>query len=232
MYKRVLLKLSGEALAGEQKTGINAEVVDSICQRVATIASKGVQVGIVVGGGNFWRGKYGYNMESVTSDYMGMLATVINALAVKDALESKGVKAVVETSISMVQIAETYTKRDTERHFEEGAVVIFGAGTGHPFFSTDTGAALRAAEIGADAILVAKTIDGVYSADPKVDPNAIKYDEITYTQVLNENLKVMDSAAIAICRDNNIPLVVFALEDPENIVRVINGEKIGTIVKL
>lgn len=232
MYKRVLLKLSGEALAGEQKTGINAEVVDSICQRVATITSKGVQVGIVVGGGNFWRGKYGYNMESVTSDYMGMLATVINALAVKDALESKGVKAVVETSISMVQIAETYTKRDTERHFEEGAVVIFGAGTGHPFFSTDTGAALRAAEIGADAILVAKTIDGVYSADPKADPNAIKYDEITYTQVLNENLKVMDSAAIAICRDNNIPLVVFALEDPENIVRVINGEKIGTIVKL
>lgn len=232
MYKRVLLKLSGEALAGQQKTGINAEVVDAICQKVVTIAKQGVQVGIVVGGGNFWRGKYGYNMESITSDYMGMLATVINALAVKDALESKGVKAVVETSISMVQIAETYTKRDTEKHFEEGAVVIFGGGTGHPFFSTDTGAALRAAEIGADAILVAKTIDGVYSADPKIDPNAIKYDEITYTQVLNENLKVMDSAAIAVCRDNNIPLVVFALEDPENIVRVINGEKIGTVVKL
>lgn len=232
MYKRVLLKLSGEALAGEQKTGINAEVVDAICKKIATIASQGVQVGVVVGGGNFWRGKYGYNMESITSDYMGMLATVINALAVKDALESKGIKAVVETSISMVQIAETYTKRDTEKHFEEGAVVIFGGGTGHPFFSTDTGAALRAAEIGADAILVAKTIDGVYSADPKIDPNAIKYDEITYTQVLNENLKVMDSAAIAICRDNSIPLVVFALEDPENIVRVINGEKIGTIVRL
>lgn len=230
--QRVLLKLSGEALAGEQKNGINAEVVDAICKKIATIASQGVQVGVVVGGGNFWRGKYGYNMESITSDYMGMLATVINALAVKDALESKGIKAVVETSISMVQIAETYTKRDTEKHFEEGAVVIFGGGTGHPFFSTDTGAALRAAEIGADAILVAKTIDGVYSADPKIDPNAIKYDEITYTQVLNENLKVMDSAAIAICRDNNIPLVVFALEDPENIVRVINGEKIGTIVRL
>lgn len=232
MYKRVLLKLSGEALAGEQKTGINAEVVNTICEKIATIANQGVQVGVVVGGGNFWRGKYGYNMESITSDYMGMLATVINALAVKDALESKGVKAVVETSISMVQIAETYTKRDTEKHFEEGAVVIFGGGTGHPFFSTDTGAALRAAEIGADTILVAKTIDGVYSADPKIDSNAIKYDEITYTQVLNENLKVMDSAAIAICRDNNIPLVVFALEDPENIVRVVNGEKIGTIVKL
>lgn len=232
MYKRVLLKLSGEALAGEQKTGINAEVVDAICKRIVTIANKGVQVGIVVGGGNFWRGKYGYNMESVTSDYMGMLATVINSLALKDALESKGVKAVVETSISMIQIAEPYTKRDTERHFEEGAVVIFGGGTGHPFLTTDTGAALRAAEIGADTILVAKTIDGVYSADPKVDSNAIKYDEITYTQVLNENLKVMDSAAIAICRDNNIPLVVFALEDPENIVRIVDGEKIGTIVKL
>ena len=151
-------------------------------------------------------------------------------MAVKDALESKGIKAVVETAISMVQIAETYTKRDTERHFEEGAVVIFGGGTGHPFFSTDTTAALRAAEIKADVILVAKTIDGVYSADPKVDPSAIKYDTITYTEVLNKNLKVMDASAIAICRDNNIPLLVFALEDPENIVRAVNGDNIGTIV--
>lgn len=232
MYKRVLLKLSGEALAGEQKTGINAEVVDLICDKVATIVKQGVQVGIVTGGGNFWRGKNGYKMEQTTSDYMGMLGTVINALAVKDALESKGVKAVVETSITMTQIAETYTKRDTEKHFAEGAVVVFGGGTGHPFFSTDTGAALRAAEINADTILVAKTIDGVYSADPKVDPSAIKYDEITFTEVLNKNLKVMDAAAIAICRDNNIPLAVFALEDPENIVRIVNGENIGTIVKL
>lgn len=231
MYKRVLLKLSGEALAGEQKTGINAQVVEEICEKIAIIAKKGIQVGIVVGGGNFWRGKYGYNIESTTSDYMGMLATVINALAVKDALESKGIKAVVETSISMIQIAEPYTKRDTEKHLADGEVVIFGGGTGHPFFSTDTGAALRAAEIGADVILVAKTIDGVYSADPKIDPNATKFDEITYADVLNKNLKVMDSAAIAICKDNNIPLLVFALKDPENIIRAANGENIGTIVK-
>ena len=231
MYKRVLLKLSGEALAGEQKTGINAQVVEEICEKIAIIAKKGIQVGIVVGGGNFWRGKYGYNIESTTSDYMGMLATVINALAVKDALESKGIKAVVETSISMIQIAEPYTKRDAEKHLADGEVVIFGGGTGHPFFSTDTGAALRAAEIGADVILVAKTIDGVYSADPKIDPNATKFDEITYADVLNKNLKVMDSAAIAICKDNNIPLLVFALKDPENIIRAANGENIGTIVK-
>jgi len=229
-YKRVLLKLSGEALAGERKNGVDAQIVGNICDKVKEVIDMGVQVSIVVGGGNFWRGRYGHEMERTTSDYMGMLATVINSLAVKDALENKGIKAVVETAISMVQIAETYTKRDTERHFEEGAVVIFGGGTGHPFFSTDTTAALRAAEIKADVILVAKTIDGVYSADPKVDPSAIKYDTITYTEVLNKNLKVMDASAIAICRDNNIPLLVFALEDPENIVRAVNGDNIGTIV--
>lgn len=231
MYKRVLLKLSGEALAGAQKTGINADVVDAICEKVATIVKQGLQVGIVTGGGNFWRGKNGYKMEKTTSDYMGMLATVMNSLAIKDALESKGIKAVVETSIAMVQVAETYTKRETEKHFEEGAVVIFGGGTGHPFFSTDTTAALRAAEINADVILVAKTIDGVYSADPKIDPNAVKYDEITYDEVLNKDLKVMDAASIAICRDNDIPLLVFALENPENIIKAVNGENIGTIVK-
>lgn len=231
MYNRILLKLSGEALAGDKKTGIDPDVVDSICEKVLAIVKKGVQVGIVIGGGNFWRGRNGYNMESTTSDYMGMLATVINALALKDALENKCVKTAVETSISMIQIAETYTKRGTEKHFENGEVVIFGAGTGHPFFSTDTCAALRAAEIKADAILVAKTIDGVYSADPKVDPTAVKYDEITYTEVLNKDLKVMDAAAIAICRDNNIPLVVFALENTENIIKIIDGQNIGTIVK-
>ena len=230
MYKRVLLKLSGEALAGEQKTGINADVVDSICDKIAVLSKQGIQVGVVTGGGNFWRGKYGYKMERVTSDYMGMLATVMNSLAIKDALEARGIKAVVETSIAMVQIAEPYTKRDTEKHFSEGAVVVFGGGTGNPFFSTDTGAALRASEIGADIILVAKTIDGVYSADPKEDPTAVKYDEITFDEVLNKNLKVMDSAAIAICRENKIPLLVFALENPDNIVRAANGEKIGTIV--
>ena len=185
MYKRVLLKLSGEAMAGDNKTGINPGVVDSITEKVVKLVNMGIQVGIVTGGGNFWRGKNGYKMESTTSDYMGMLATVLNSLAMKDALVSKGIKAVVQTSIIMTQIAEPYTKRDMEKHFEEGAVVVFGGGTGHPFFSTDTTAALRAAEMRADVILVAKTIDGVYSADPKVDPNAIKYYEITYTQVLN-----------------------------------------------
>ena len=231
MYKRVLLKLSGEAMAGDNKTGINPGVVDSITEKVVKLVNMGIQVGIVTGGGNFWRGKNGYKMESTTSDYMGMLATVLNSLAMKDALVSKGIKAVVQTSIIMTQIAEPYTKRDMEKHFEEGAVVVFGGGTGHPLFSTDTTAALRAAEMRADVILVAKTIDGVYSADPKVDPNAIKYTEITYDEVLSKNLKVMDASSIAICRDNNIPLSVFSLHDTENIVRAANGENIGTIVK-
>lgn len=231
MYKRVLLKLSGEAMAGDNKTGINPDVVDLIAEKVVKMVNMGIQVGIVTGGGNFWRGKNGYKMESITSDYMGMLATVLNSLAMKDALVSKGINAVVQTSIIMTQIAEPYTKRDMEKHFSEGAVVIFGGGTGHPFFSTDTAAALRAAEMRADVILVAKTIDGVYSADPKLDPNAVKYTEITYDEVLNKDLKVMDAASIAICRDNSIPLSVFALQDAENIVRAANGENIGTIVK-
>lgn len=231
MYKRVLLKLSGEAMAGDSKTGINPEIVDDISIKIVKLVEMGIQVGVVTGGGNFWRGKNGYKMDKVTSDYMGMLATIMNALAIKDALVSKGVKAVVETSIIMTQVAEPYTKRDMEKHFEEGAVVVFGGGTGSPFFSTDTTAALRAAEMGADIILVAKTIDGVYSADPKVDSNAVKYTEITYDEVLNKDLKVMDASSIAICRDNDIPLLVFALCDTENIVRAVKGENIGTIVK-
>ncbi len=231
MYKRVLLKLSGEAMAGDNKTGINPEVVDLISDKIMKMVNMGIQVGVVTGGGNFWRGKNGYKMESTTSDYMGMLATVMNALAVKDSLVSKGIKAVVETSIIMTQIAEPYTKRDMEKHFEEGSVVVFGGGTGHPFFSTDTTAALRAAEMNADVILVAKTIDGVYSDDPKLNPHAVKYTEITYDEVLSKDLKVMDAASIAICRDNNIPLSVFALQDAENIVRAANGENVGTIVK-
>ena len=231
MYKRVLLKLSGEAMAGEQKTGINANVVDDICSKVVKLVEMGIQVGIVTGGGNFWRGKNGYKMERVTSDYMGMLATIMNSLAIKDALESKGVKAIVQTSMTMVQVADTFTKRDAERCFNEGAVVIFGGGTGLPYFSTDSAAALRAAEIGADVILVAKTIDGVYSADPKLDPNAKKYDEITYLDILNKDLKVMDSTATSLCRDNHIPLIVFGIAEPENIVKIIEGKKIGTIVQ-
>ena len=231
MYKRVLLKLSGEALAGEKKTGIDAEVVKKICEKIAILAKEGIQIGVVTGGGNFWRGRTSENMDRTTSDYMGMLATVMNALAVKDCLLQMGIKAVCETSIIMNQVAEPFTQRDAVRHLEAGEVVVFGGGTGSPFFSTDTTASLRACEIGAETILVAKTIDGVYSADPKIDPNAVKYDEITYAEVLNNDLKVMDGASIAMCRDNNVSLVVFGLSDPENIVRAARGEKIGTIVK-
>ena len=231
MYKRVLLKLSGEALAGEKKTGIDAEVVKKICEKIAILANEGIQIGVVTGGGNFWRGRTSENMDRTTSDYMGMLATVMNALAVKDCLLQMGIKAVCETSITMNQVAEPFTQRDAVRHLEAGEVVVFGGGTGSPFFSTDTTASLRACEIGAETILVAKTIDGVYSADPKIDPNAVKYDEITYAEVLNNDLKVMDGASIAMCRDNNVSLVVFGLSDPENIVRAARGEKIGTIVK-
>ena len=230
-YKRVLLKLSGEALAGENKTGISPEVLDDITNQVKELKDLGVEVAIVVGGGNFWRGKYGHNMEKTTSDYMGMLATTINALALQDALEAKGMFTRVQTAIEMREIAEPYIKRKATKHLEKGRIVIFAAGTGNPFFTTDTCAALRAAEIDADVILVAKTIDGVYSADPKVDPNAVKYDEITYLDILNKDLKVMDSTATALCKDNNIPLVVFGIADPENIVRAVKGEKIGTIVK-
>ena len=229
--KRVLLKLSGEALAGDKKTGFDEETVVGVAKQIKVLTEQGYEIGIIIGGGNFWRGKNGYKMERVTSDYMGMLATIMNSLAIKDALEAKGVKAVVQTSMTMVQVADTFTKRDAERCFNEGAVVIFGGGTGLPYFSTDSAAALRAAEIGADVILVAKTIDGVYSADPKIDPNAIKYTEITYDEVLNKDLKVIDASAIAVCRDNNIPLFVFALQDTENIVRAAKGENIGTIVK-
>lgn len=230
-YKRVLLKLSGEALAGNEKTGIDVDTLGNICDKVKEIVQMGVEVAIVVGGGNFWRGRYGHQMEKTTSDYMGMLATTINGLALQDALKSKGLKATIQTTIDMIKIAEPYTKRDAMKHLENGEVVIFTCGTGSPFFTTDTGAALKAAEIEAEAILLAKTCDGVYSADPKLDNKAVKYDEITYLEVLNKQLKVMDSTATSLCMDNNIPLVVFGIDDPENIVRIIKGEKIGTLVK-
>ena len=230
-YKRVLLKLSGEALAGENKTGISPEVLDDITNQVKELKDLGVEVAIVVGGGNFWRGKYGHNMEKTTSDYMGMLATTINALALQDALEAKGMFTRVQTAIEMREIAEPYIKRKATKHLEKGRIVIFAAGTGNPFFTTDTCAALRAAEIDADVILVAKTIDGVYSADPKVDSNAVKYDEITYLDILNKDLKVMDSTATSLCKDNNIPLIVFAMSEKGNMLKAVKGEKVGTIVK-
>ena len=230
-YKRILLKLSGEALSGEAGRGIDVDTIGKICDEIKKVVDLGIEVAIVVGGGNFWRGKYGHQMERTTSDYMGMLATTMNALALQDAIEARGVHTRVQTAIEMRQIAEPFIKRKATRHLEKGRVVIFACGVGSPFFSTDTGAALRAAEIGADVILFAKTIDGVYSADPKLDKTAIKYDEITYLDILNKDLKVMDSTAASLCKDNHIPIVVFGLNEPENIVKIVKGEKIGTIIK-
>lgn len=229
-YKRVLLKLSGEALAGEQKTGVNVETVGKICDKIKEIVEMGVQVGIVVGGGNFWRGRQGHQMERTTADYMGMLATVMNGLALQDALETRGIYTRVQTSVEMREIAEPFIQRKATKHLEKGRVVIFAGGTGHPYFTTDTAAVLRATEIKADIILLGKAIDAVYSADPKLDPTAKRYQEISYMEVLEKDLKVMDSTATAMCRDNHMPLLVFGIADPENIVRAIRGEKIGTIV--
>ena len=232
-YKRVLLKVSGEALAGEASRGLDFDVIGNVCDVIKECVSIGVQVGIVVGGGNFWRGLKdgGDRMERTRADHMGMLATSINALAVADVLEQKGVDVRVMTAIEMRSIAEPYIRSKAIRHMEKGRVVIFGCGTGNPYFSTDTAAVLRAAEIDANAILLAKNIDGVYSADPRKDPSAVKYDMITYDDVLAQHLQVMDSTAASLCMDNNIPILLFALKDPENILRAIHGEKIGTIVK-
>ena len=230
-YKRVLLKLSGEVLAGEKKTGIDAKVVGNLCDAIKEVSDLGIQVAVVVGGGNFWRGRYGHEMERTTADYMGMLATAMNGLALQDALEARGVYTRVQTAIEMREIAEPYIKRKAIKHLERGRIVIFACGTGNPYFTTDTAAALRATEIKADIILLGKTIDGVYDDDPATNPNAKKFDEISYLEVLEKDLKVMDSTATAMCRDNHMPLLVFAIEDPENIVRAVKGEKIGTIVK-
>ena len=229
-YKRVLLKLSGEALAGNKGNGVDAKTVGEICDKIKEIVDLGVKVGIVVGGGNFWRGRNGHQMERTTADYMGMLATAMNGLALQDALEARGVYSRVQTSIEMREIAEPFIQRKAMKHLEKGRVVIFACGTGHPYFTTDTAAALRATEMNAEVILLGKSIDAVYSADPKLDPNATKFEEISYIDVLNKDLKVMDSTATAMCRDNNIPLVVFGIADPQNIVRAVKGEKIGTIV--
>lgn len=230
-YKRILLKLSGEALAGDKKTGVDAEVLGKICDQIKELVKLGTQVAIVVGGGNFWRGKYGHQMERTTSDYMGMLATTMNGLALQDALEARQMHTRVQTAIEMRQIAEPYIRRKAEKHLEKGRIVIFSCGTGNPYFTTDTAAALRAAEIEAEVILLAKTIDGVYSADPKENKNAKKYNEITYLDILNKDLKVMDSTATSLCRDNKIPLIVFGINEPENMVKIVRGENIGTIVK-
>ena len=230
-YKRVLLKLSGEALAGENKTGLSPEVLEDITNQIKELRDLGVEVAVVVGGGNFWRGSYGKKMERTTADYMGMLATAINALALQDALESKGMYTRVQTAIEMREIAEPFIKRKATKHLEKGRIVIFACGTGNPFFTTDTCAALRAAEIDAEVILVAKTIDGVYSADPKVDPNAVKYDEISYADILAKDLRVMDLTATTLCKDNGIPLIVFAMNEKGNMLKAVMGDKVGTLVK-
>ena len=229
-YKRVLLKLSGEALAGKKGTGVDVETVGSICDKIKEVVEMGVQVAIVVGGGNFWRGRNGHQMERTTADYMGMLATAMNGLALQDALEARGVYTRVQTAIEMREIAEPFIQRKAEKHLGKGRVVVFACGTGHPYFTTDTAAVLRATEIDADVILLGKSVDAVYDSDPKENPNAKKYDEVTYMEALEKDLKVMDSTAIAMCRDNHMPLLVFGIEDPENIVRAVKGEKIGTIV--
>ena len=232
-YKRVLLKISGEALAGGAGRGLDFDVISAVSEAIKKCVEMGVQVGVVVGGGNFWRGVKdgGDKMVRVRSDHMGMLATTINALAVADVLEQHGVPVRVQTAIEMRQVAELYIRSKAIRHLEKGRVVVFGCGTGNPFFSTDTAAVLRAAEIDADVILLAKNVDGVYSADPQKHADAVKYDSITYDDVLDQHLAVMDSTATSLSMDNDIPVLLFALKDPENIVRAVMGEKIGTIVK-
>ena len=231
MYKRILLKLSGEALAGKDGNGLDESTVDKVVSQLVRLHDMGVEIAVVVGGGNFWRGRQGKNMDKSTADYMGMLATVMNALALQDALENIGVITRVQSSVEMRQFAEPYVRRRAIRHLEKGRVVIFAAGTGNPYFSTDTTAALRAAEMEADAILMAKKgVDGVYDSDPKLNPNAKKYDKLDFLDVVSQGLQVMDSTAATLCMDNAIPLVVFNLDTPGNIMRVVRGEKIGTIV--
>ena len=230
IYHRVLIKISGEAMAGEDKFGINDATVNKVCVNIKKLVDMGVGVGIVVGGGNFWRGRQGSSMDRTRADHMGMLATVINALGLADALEQLGVTVRVETAIEMKQIAEPYIRNRAARHLEKGRVVIFGCGTGNPFFTTDTAAALRAVEIDADVILLAKNVDAVYDSDPNLNPDAKKFDKISYMDVLARNLKVMDSTATSLCMDNNMKIHVFGINDPENLVRAVCGEKIGTIV--
>ena len=230
-YKRILLKLSGEALAGDKKTGLDYDVITTFGKSIKKCVDAGVEVGIVVGGGNFWRGRSSGAMDRTRADHIGMLATAMNALAVADGLENLGLEVRVQTAISMRQVAEPYIRNKAMRHFEKGRVVIFGCGTGNPFFSTDTAAALRAAEIEADIILKATMVDGVYDKDPHKYDDAVKYDTISYGDILSKNLAVMDSTAAALCKDNGIPILVFNLEKPDNIYDACMGKSVGTIVE-
>lgn len=230
-YKRVLIKISGEALGNEDGRGISDDKLNIVAEQVVKLHNEGVECCIVIGAGNFWRGKYGYEyMQRTTSDYMGMMATTINALALQDIIESKGVPVRVQAAIEMKQVAEPYIERKAIRHLEKGRVVIFACGTGNPYFTTDTAAALRAVETKSEVILLAKNVDAVYDRDPRKDKDAVKYDDITYMQVINDRLKVMDATAITLCMENNIPILVFGLLEENSIYRVVNGENLGTII--
>ncbi len=229
-YKRVVLKISGEALAGDNRFGLNEDMLNMIAHQVGKAVDMGVQVAVVVGGGNFWRGRTSKSMDRATADYMGMLATCINALALQDAFEALDIPTRVQTAIEMKEIAEPYIRRRAISHLTKNIVVIFAAGTGNPFFSTDTAAALRAAEIEADAILLAKKVDAVYDDDPSLNPNAKPYEKLTHKELLNKGLGVMDSTAASLCMDNNIPIHVFSLSEPDNVIKAVFGEKFGTLI--
>ncbi len=230
-YKRVIIKISGEALAGASGFGFDHSVIDGVVEQIKQVSEKGVEVAIVVGGGNFWRGRQGAEMERSTADHMGMLATVLNALCLQDALERKGVATRVQTALTITRVAEPYILRKALNHLSKGRVVIFACGTGNPFFSTDTAVALRAAEIHADVILLAKNVDGIYDSDPKINKNAKKYEEIKYIDFISQELKAMDTAAVAICMENKTPILAFGLNEENAIVRVVEGEKLGTWIR-
>ncbi|MDE5755641.1 MAG: UMP kinase [Clostridia bacterium] len=229
-YKRAIIKLSGEALAGEKGFGIDESIVAYVVDQIKNVYNMGVEIGIIIGGGNFWRGRQALKMERSAADHMGMLATVMNSLALQDALEAAGVPCRVQTALTITRIAEPYILRKALRHFEKGRVVIFACGTGNPFFSTDTGAALRAAEINADVLMLAKNIDGVYDSDPKKNPNAKKYDELSYMKVVQDGLQAMDATAITLCMENKIPIIAFALKEKDSLLKAVSGEKIGTLI--
>lgn len=229
-YKRIMLKISGEALSGSKGFGIDQSILGEISDKIKEAFLLDVEIGIVVGGGNIWRGRSSTGMDRTTADHMGMLATVINSLALQDALEERGIPTRVQTALDMPRVAETYIRRRAIRHIEKKRVVIFACGTGNPYFSTDTAAVLRAAEIDAEVILLAKNVDAVYDSDPKTNPDAIKYEKISFMDVLSKQLGVMDSTATSLCMDNDIPLMVFSIKQPENIIRILNGENVGTFV--
>ena len=229
-YKRVIIKLSGEALAGEKGFGIDAGMVDYVVDQIKRVTEEGVEVGVIVGGGNFWRGRQAQTMDRSAADHIGMLATVMNAIALQDALETANVPTRVQTALTITRVAEPYILRKALRHFEKGRVVIFACGTGNPYFSTDTGAALRAAEIHAEVLLLAKNVDGVYDSDPRNNPDAKKLDDISYIDVIKKGLQAMDTTAISLCMENKIPIIAFALHEKDSIVKAVCGEKIGTII--